>query len=208
MGQTDLSRPLGRDGGWADAEPPCGNAAFAELPVRPYDFLTLAVCRALPPLWSLCRLRRAAAMMRHYLRADGTPVRIDAEELLALPAVRAAADEQLAHWRAEALDRWRAGPRAPAAYPADSGWRDVVITHRISADWWLALRCVEFRLTGTVRVDGDGAAAVDYRFALHKGWNFDRGGSELGVPFAPFARLHETGLAREFTVTGEAFGHA
>ncbi|WP_171161585.1 hypothetical protein [Streptomyces sp. I05A-00742] len=207
MGQTDLSRPLGRDGGWADAEPPCGNAAFAELPVRPYDLLTLGVCRVLAPLWSLLGLRRAAGMLRHYLRGTGGVCRVDAEEILALPAVRAAVDEQLTRWRAEALDRWCGGDRTPAAYPADSGWRDQLITWRIHPDWWLALRGVEFRLTGTVRVDADGGTAVDYRFAVHKGWNFDRGGSELGVPFTPFARLHETGLAREFAVTGEAFGH-
>ncbi|MGK5637761.1 hypothetical protein ACSNOK_05485 [Streptomyces sp. URMC 126] len=231
MGQTDLSRPLGRDGGWAEAEPPCRNAAFAELPVRPYDLLTLGACRALAALWSLLRLRRAAGMLRHYLRATGGNRRIDAEELLALPPVRAAVEEQLARWRAEALarwsgdgrwpgsehrlgnehrsgdERWPAGERTPAAYPADSGWRDLLITRRVHPDWWLALRCVEFRLTGTVRVDAGGETAVDYRFAVHKAWNFDRGRSELGVPFAPFARLHETGLAREFTVTGEAFGH-
>ncbi|MEU4212988.1 hypothetical protein AB0F13_23850 [Streptomyces sp. NPDC026206] len=208
MGQTDLSRPLGRDGGWAEAEPPCDNAAYAELPVRPYDLLTLASCHALRGVWALLGLRRAAGTLRHYLRGTGAPYRVDAEDLLALPAVRSAAGEQLERWRAEALERWRAGPRGPAAYPADSGWRDVLITRRAGTDWWLALRCAEFRLTGTVRVDAEGGTAVDYRFAVHKAWNFDRGGSEMGVPFTPFARLHETGLAREFTVTGEAFGHA
>ncbi|GHF35804.1 hypothetical protein GCM10010218_16540 [Streptomyces mashuensis] len=208
MGQTDLTRPIGRDGGWAQAEPPCVNASYAELPVRPYDLLTFAVCRALPPLWSLLGLRQAPRMLRHYLAGSGAPVRVDAGELLALPAVRAAAEAQLERWRAEALRRWRAGPPVPAAYPADSGWRDVLLDRTVSTDWWLALRGAEFRLTGTVRVDAGGRTAVDYRFAVHKAWNFDRGGSELGVPFTPFARLHETGLAREFAVTGEAFGHA
>ncbi|GHG69306.1 hypothetical protein [Streptomyces griseocarneus] len=207
MDQVDLTRPLGRDGGWAEAEPHSDNAGHAELPVRPYDLLTLAGCHALRGLWSLLGLRSAAGALRHYLRGTGSPYRVDAEALLALPAVRAAADAQLERWRAEALARWRAGARAAAAYPADSGWRDVLITRRVSPDWWLALRCVEFRLTGTVRVAADGATVADYRFEVHKAWNFDRGKSELGVPFTPFARLHETGLAREFAVTGEAFGH-
>ncbi|MEX2981524.1 hypothetical protein [Streptomyces sp. C36] len=207
MDQVDLSRPLGRDGGWAEAEPPSGNAGHAELPVRPYDLLTLAGCHALRGVWTLLGLRSASGALRHYLRGTGSPYRVDAEALLALPAVRHAAEAQLERWRAEALARWRAGARAAAAYPADSGWRDVLITRRVSPDWWLALRCVEFRLTGTVRVAADGATIVDYRFAVHKAWNFDRGKSELGVPFTPFARLHETGLAKEFPVTGEAFGH-
>ncbi|GAA0475170.1 hypothetical protein ABZ951_06190 [Streptomyces sp. NPDC046215] len=207
MGQTELSRPLGRTGGRDDTAPG-SRTPFAELPVRPYDLLLRAVCRALPPLWSALGLRHAAGTLRHYLRGTGGPYRVDAAELLALPVVRAAAEEQLDRWRAEALERWSAGPRTPSAYPADSGWRGVLITRRGSADWWLALRALEFRLTGTLRVDAHGGTAADYRFAVHKNWDFNRGHSECGIPFAAFARLHETGLAREFTVTGEAFGHA
>ncbi|MCC3768850.1 hypothetical protein [Streptomyces sp. UNOC14_S4] len=207
MGKTDLSRPLGRAGGREDTEPPGGHARFAELPVRPYDLLLRAVCRALPPLWSALGLRQTAGTLRHYLRGDGTAYRVDADRLLALPGVRPAARGQLDRWRAEALARWREGPRAPAAYPADSGWRGVAIPRRAGLDWWLALRGVDYRLTGTVRVDAEGGTAVDYRFAVHRSWTFCRGGSAYALPFAALGRLHETGLAREFTVTGEAFGH-
>jgi hypothetical protein len=202
MGQTDLSCPLGSEGGRADSELSSTNGAygatrFAERSVRPYDVLLRAVCRATPPLWAALRMRHTAGTLRHYLRGTGAAYRVDAAELLALPVVRAAAEEQLDRWRAEALERWWAGPRTPAAYPADSGWRAVTLARRGGTDWWLALRGVEYRLTGTVRVDADGGTAADYRFAVYKDW----------VPFARFARLHETGLAREFTVTGEAFGH-
>ncbi|MCD9141712.1 hypothetical protein [Streptomyces albireticuli] len=207
MGRTDLSRPLGRDGGRADERPSDAGARYAALPVRPYDLLLKIACRVVAALWSLLGMRRAADVLRHYLRGTGAPYRVDAAELLALPAVRSAAEEQLARWRAEAQARWRRGPRTRAAYPADSGWRGVRLARRGSADWWLALRGVEFRLTGTVRVAADGATNVDYRFAVCKSGNFSRGESEYGIPFAVFARLHETGLAREFTVTGEAFGH-
>ncbi|WP_338931341.1 hypothetical protein WEB32_11985 [Streptomyces netropsis] len=207
MGRTDLSRPLGRSGGRAEAGIPAGNAAYAELSVRWYDLLLRAVLHALPPLWSALGLPRAAGALRHYLRGNGAPYRVDAAELLALPVVRAAADTQLARWRDEALERWCAGPRAAAAYPADSGWRGVLLPRRGGTDWWLALRGVQYRLTGTVRVAADGSTSAEYRFAVHKSWNFDRSESEYGIPFTPFARLHETGLAREFTVTGEAFGH-
>ncbi|MBT2386694.1 hypothetical protein [Streptomyces sp. ISL-11] len=199
MGSTDVSCPLGRDGGRADMDLPGKGSGprHAELPVRPYDLLLRAACRTLPPLCSALRLPQAAGTLRHYLRGTGTPYRVDAAELLALPAVRSAAEEQLDRWRAEALARWRPGPRTPAAYPADSGWRGVPLARRGSRDWWLALRGIDYRLTGTVRVDADGGTAADYRFAVQRNW----------TPFAAFARLHETGLAREFTVTGEAFGH-
>ncbi|WP_116211825.1 hypothetical protein [Streptomyces olivoreticuli] len=194
MGKTDLSRPLGRTGGRADTEPPGGNARFAERPVRPYDLVTRAVCRALPPFWAALGLRQTAGTLRHYLRGTGAPYRVDAALLLALPGVRSVAEEQLDRWRAEAVARWREGPRTSSAYPADSGWRAVTLTRRGGTDWWLALRAVDYRLTGTVRVSPDGAVVTDYRFAVCKVWG---GGG----------RLHEAGLAREFTVTGEAFGH-
>ncbi|NEB74522.1 hypothetical protein G3I40_04640, partial [Streptomyces sp. SID14478] len=118
--------------------------------------------------------------------------------LLALPVVRGAVDAQLARWGAQA----RARP--PGSHPADSGWRGVLITRSESRDLWLALRGVQFRLVGTVEAGTDGAVGVTYRFRVHKSWNFDRGESEYGIPFTPFARLHETGLAREFTAEGES----
>ncbi|WP_329385542.1 hypothetical protein OG625_25695 [Streptomyces sp. NBC_01351] len=75
-----------------------------------------------------------------------------------------------------------------------------------SADWWPALRGAQYRISGTVRVHEDGSVVTDYRFQVHKSWNFDRGESEFGIPFASFSRLHETGLAREFTAVGEVDG--
>ncbi|MEU5421751.1 hypothetical protein ACFY1P_14290 [Streptomyces sp. NPDC001407] len=194
MGKTELSRPLGRTGGRADTEPPGGSTAarFADRPVRPHDLVTRAFCRALPPLCAALGLRQTAATLRHYLRGTGTPYRVDAALLLALPEVRSAAEEQLARWRTEALARWRG---APSAYPADSGWRAVTLPRRGALDWWLALRAVDYRLTGTVRVSSGGEVVVDYRFAVSRCRRFAGG-------------LHEAGLAREFLITGEAFGHA
>ncbi|WP_367136385.1 MULTISPECIES: hypothetical protein [Streptomyces] len=197
MGQTDLTPPLGFDGGRAEADAPAAGR-FAEEPVQPYDLLLRAGCQALIPLRSALGLRRAAGVLRHYLRGTGAPYRVDAEALLALPAVRSAAGEQLDRWRAEALERWQEGPRTAAAYPADSGWREVALPRAWGgADWRLALRAFAYRLTGTVRVAADGTASADYRFAVLACWDAGR-----------FARLHDVGLAKGFTVTGEAFGHA
>ncbi|MFC7305517.1 hypothetical protein ACFQVC_14950 [Streptomyces monticola] len=200
MGQADLATPLGRDGGRDDPRIPNGNAPYASLRPRPYDRALHLVCRGLPPLWAALGLPTAAATLRHYLCGSGTPYPLDAGALLALPAVRAAADVQLARWRAQAL------ALGPGVYPADSGWRGITVTRRRSADLWLALRGVQYRLSGTVRVKAGGRTAVTYRFEVHKSWNFDRGESEYGIPFTPFARLHETGLAREFAAAGELDG--
>ncbi|MFF7729788.1 hypothetical protein [Streptomyces sp. NPDC008001] len=197
MGQTEVTSPIGWDGGRADADAPLANR-FAERPVQPYDLLLRAYGQVLAGVRSALGLRRAAGALRHYLRGTGAPYRVDADALLALPAVRSAADAQLDRWRAEALERWRGGPGTAAAYPADSGRREVGLSPAWgSVDWWLALRAFEYRLTGTVRVAADGTASADYRFAVLTRWDAGR-----------LARLHDVGLAKEFTVTGEAFGHA
>ncbi|MFD5147496.1 hypothetical protein [Streptomyces sp. NPDC058401] len=197
--------PLGRSGGRAEPAIPNDNAAHASLPARPRDRVLRAACVAVPPLWTALGVRQAAGTLRHYLRGTGRPYRVDARALLAVPAVREDVARRLAEWRraARALGE-------PGAYAADSGWRGVLITRRArdggSADWWLALRGAQYRISGTVRVHEDGSVVSDYRFQVHKSWNFDRGESEFGIPFTPFARLHETGLAREFTVVGEVDG--
>ncbi|NJP80997.1 hypothetical protein HCK01_27505, partial [Streptomyces sp. AA8] len=46
MGQTELTSPIGWDGGRAEAGTPAAGH-FAERPVRPYDLLLRAGCRAL-----------------------------------------------------------------------------------------------------------------------------------------------------------------
>ncbi|MFI5986312.1 hypothetical protein ACIBEA_36310 [Streptomyces sp. NPDC051555] len=207
MGTGQTGRPgtgavvLGRDGGRADPRQPNGNAPHGSLPARPRDRVLRAAALAVPPLWTALGVRHAAGTLRHYLRGAGRPYRVDARALLAVPVVRAEVDRQLAQWRADAR-----AVGEPGAYAADSGWRGVLITRRGSADWWLALRGAEYRISGTVRVHGDGSVVSDYRFQIHKSWNFDHGESEFGIPFTPFARLHETGLAHEFTAVGEVDG--
>ncbi|CAM5544150.1 hypothetical protein [Streptomyces abikoensis] len=197
MGQTEVTSPIGWDGGRADADAPLANR-FAERAVRPYDLLLRAYGQALAGARAALGLRRAAGALRHYLCGTGAPYRVDADALLALPAVRSAADAQLDRWRAEALERWRDGPGTAAAYPADSGWREVTLSRTWgSADWRRVLPAFAYRLTGTVRVAADGTATADYRFAVLACWDAGR-----------LARLHDVGLAKGFTVTGEAFGHA
>ncbi|MEV7522508.1 hypothetical protein [Streptomyces sp. NPDC091371] len=205
MGPDDTRVPLGREGGRAQPAIPNGNAPHATLPARPRDRVLRAACVAVPPLWTALGIPHAAGALRHYLRGTGRPYRVDARALLAVDAVRAEVDRRLAEWRdaARALGE-------PGAYAADSGWRGVRITRRAGeggdVDWWLALRGAQYRISGTVRVHEDGSVVTDYRFQVHKTWNFDRGESEFGIPFTPFARLHETGLAREFTAVGEVDG--
>ncbi|WP_329117314.1 hypothetical protein [Streptomyces sp. NBC_01465] len=187
---------IGSDGGREDPALPNDNAPFATLPVRPTDRVVRAGCLALAALWQALGLREAAGTMRHYLSATGAPYRIDADRILALPPVHRAVDTQLSRWLTEA-------PELPGTYEADSTWRGVLINRTADTDLWLALRGIQYRLTGTVRVTERGPTVAAYRFHVHKSWNFDRGENEYGIPFTPFARLHETGLAREFTVTGE-----
>jgi hypothetical protein len=181
----------------------------ATVPPRVRDRATRLGCHCLAAAWSVLGLRQAGAMLRHYLRGGGRPRVADAAALLAAPAVRDAVDDQLALWRSEALLRWAEAGRAEAVYPAESGWRGLVIDRRRSLDWWLALRVLRFRLTGSVHVAADGAVTVDHRFQLHQRWSAGPSSGECVVPAvlrAPCARLRATGLARDFEVMGESVG--
>ncbi|MFD7918258.1 acylphosphatase [Streptomyces sp. NPDC059740] len=204
MGSTTRTdrHPLGGEGGRQEAGQPNEGAPHAAYPPRAGDRLTRALTRALPPLWTALGLHRGAATLRHYLAGTGSEHRVDATDLLTLPLTRAAVADRLALWRREAAAR---GP--DVTHRADSGWQGLYVRPRDGVDWWLTLRGLEYRLTGTVRVCGDGRWEIRYRFRVYKIWNFDRGESEFGVPFTPFARLHETGLAREFPVAGETAEH-
>ncbi|NGN63292.1 hypothetical protein G5C51_05145 [Streptomyces sp. A7024] len=200
--------PLGRDGGRAEpyltgdvAAAPYGST----LP-RLRDHLVRLSCRVMAGLWRAMGLRHAAGMLRHYAGGTGLPYRADAASLMAVPAAQEAVAEQLARWRAEALQRWAEEGRGEKIYRADSGWRSLVIDRAASLDWWLALRGLSYRLAGTAHVGSDGTVTVDHRFQVHKSWNFDHGEAEYGIPFSPFARLHEAGIAREYEVIGEVDG--
>lgn len=160
---------------------PAGNAPHATLPARPTDRVVRAGCFLLVGLWWLTGLRQAAGPLRHYLAGTGTPYGLDASTLVALPPVRAAVNARLTE--AEA-----------GHWSGTDDWHGVNITPATSLDWWLAVRGIQYRV---IRPN-----PRYYRVEFHKAWNFDRDESEFGIPFAPFARLHETGLAREFTATG------
>ncbi|MCX5201208.1 hypothetical protein OG897_07005 [Streptomyces sp. NBC_00237] len=167
--------------GRTDPPLPNDNAPHATLPVRPTDRAVRAGCSALAGLWWLIGLRRAAAALRHYLDGTGDTYRLDASTLVALPSVRAAVNARL--MEAEAGE-----------WSHLDTWHGVTIAASTSPDWWLAVRGVQFRV--------ERPNPHYYRVEFHKTWNFDRGESEFGVPFTPFARLHETGLAKEFVAVG------
>ncbi|MFJ6697773.1 hypothetical protein ACIQM4_17130 [Streptomyces sp. NPDC091272] len=140
-----------------------------------------AGCYALAGLWWLTGLRRAAGALRHYLAGTGAPYALDASTLVALPPVRAAVNARLTE--AEA-----------GHWSGTDSWHGVHIGPATSPDWWLAVRGIQFRV--------ERPNPRYYRVEFRKTWNFDRGECAAGVPLAPFARLHERGLAREFTAVG------
>jgi hypothetical protein len=145
------------------------------------DRAVRAGCYLLAGLWWLLGLRRASAALRHYLSGTGAPLALDASTLAALPPVRAAVNARLV-------------AAETGARPDTGDWHGLILTPSTSVDWWLAVRGIQYRV---VRPN-----PRYYRVEFRKTWNFDRDESVCGVPLAPFARLHETGLAREFTVTG------
>ncbi|MEU8523951.1 hypothetical protein AB0C49_31060, partial [Streptomyces sp. NPDC048577] len=114
-------------------------------------------------------------------------------------------NQVLTDWAEQARGRCE---ETSCTYSADSMWMGTQFT---SPDGAVAIGHAQMRLQGSVKVSGQGArrkVTVNYTVNLYKDWNFDKEktaripivGKEISL--APFARLHELGLAQEFKMVG------
>lgn len=190
---------------------PNGNAPFASRAPTVADRATVEAARGLARAWGAAGLVNGAAALTRYLQGDGGPLTVDPTGPLATRPFRLVADRHLMEWRDLALTRWwRSGGRE-CAFDATTNWHGVLVGPHDNLDWWLALRGLQYRMTGLVEIRPGveaerPAVSVVHDIAIYKDWGFDKGRSEYGVSFNPLARLHEAGLAREFPVVGHRAG--
>lgn len=225
MSAPERSRPLVRTArrGRPDPRTPNGNAPFGSRRPGLRDRAFSAVLRPTAGFWRLAGLRHSAATLRHYYRRDGGHFVVDPEGPLSTGPFRAVADRHLEEWRDLAVARWRESGGADREFDATTNWHGVRIGKGDDLDWWLALRGLQYRMTGRIEIgpgpagyladsapDPGSAGAADalvrvvYEVEVYKDWGFDKGGDEYGLSFTPLARLHEAGLAREYAVVGRS----
>ncbi|WP_406296298.1 hypothetical protein OG948_12710 [Embleya sp. NBC_00888] len=200
--------------GRPDPRTPNGNAPYGSRMPRLRDRALAFGLRAVVPLWRCVGLRMGAASLRHYLVGRGAPFVIDPTQPLRAKPFRRAALTHFEEWWALAAIRWHDSGGLESVFETTTHWHGVLIRRGDDTDWWLAMRGLQYRITGRIEVL-PGTTSIPgspvlpdvrlvYRVEVYKDWGFDKGQGEYGVSFTPLARLHEVGLAREFPVTGRS----
>ncbi|MER6024676.1 hypothetical protein [Streptomyces sp. NPDC001851] len=154
----------------------------------------------------------AARNMDHYLRGTGTPLDLDVDRMMhddaALRnAAQTSITENQDRWRQEALDAYRKSGGKPVAIPVESAGTGYTHTDR---NWYLAVGSAQTNTTGVVTVvpgaDGKPKIGLDYQVNVWDRYNWDPGkATPIGpttVTDADMARLHRTGLAKEYDMRG------
>ncbi|MFZ4268813.1 hypothetical protein [Streptomyces arboris] len=154
----------------------------------------------------------AAYHMDHYLRGLGTDLDLDVDRMLTDDAaLRQTAEHAIADerekWRKQALDEFQKSGGPPVALPVETSPQSYTHTDR---NWHLAVGSGMTNTTGTVTVvpgdDGKPRVSLDYQVNVWDRYKWDPGkNTPIGpteVTDADMARLHSTGLAREFDMRG------
>ncbi|WP_436775680.1 hypothetical protein [Yinghuangia sp. YIM S09857] len=214
MTAPERSRPLVRTArrGRPDPRTPNGNAPFGSRRPGVRDRVFSAALRPTAVVWRVVGLRHSAAAVRHYYGRTGADFAVDPEGPLATAPFRRVADRHLEEWRELAVARWRESAGTEREFDVTTNWHGVRIGRGDDLDWWLALRGLQYRITGRLDIAGESAEGPDaapdvrvvYEVEVYKDWGFDKGEDEYGLSFTPLARLHEAGLAREYAVVGRS----
>ncbi|MEU2233476.1 ricin-type beta-trefoil lectin domain protein [Streptomyces vietnamensis] len=143
--------------------------------------------------FSTALLSMSAQLTQHYLDNSGEDYVLapdDVDDLLRASGVREPLDAYINSVYAELKD-------TQGRTSFDSLWMQDAAAGLQNPDWYLGLRNIEYRVSGTVE-DG----TMNYSVQVYKNYNFDDGESFMGVDFTPFAKLHEAGLAHEYDIVG------
>ena len=154
----------------------------------------------------------AARHMDHYLRGLGTSLHLDVDRMLTDdPKLQATVERSIAReegeWRQRALEAFEKSGGRPVAIPVETPPKGY--THE-DRNWYLAVGSGMTNATGVVTVtpgdNGEPRVSLDYQVNVWDRYNWDPGKkTPIGpteVTDADMARLHVTGLAREFDMRG------
>jgi hypothetical protein len=192
--------------------PDDGSGPFGIEAPTAHDYWILAQATAMANGGDFVGHTDAAHHMDHYLRGTGTPLDLDVDRMMRDDsALRRVAEESIrAHedeWRRKALDAYRESGGRPVTIPVETP--GIGYTHA-DRNWYLAVGSAGANTTGAVTVtpgaDGTPRIGLDYRVNVWDRYNWDPGKSTQIEPTtitdADMARLHRTGLAKEYDMRG------
>ncbi|GHF45761.1 hypothetical protein GCM10010218_28710 [Streptomyces mashuensis] len=177
-----------------------------------HDYWVLAQANAMSVGGDFKGYTDAARNMDHYLRGTGTPIELDVDRMLTDDqALRACAQgtlaENAAEWRQKGLEEFEKSGGRPVVIPVES--ERGKYKHR-DLNWFYAVGSANANTTGVVTVvpgeDGKPKVSLDYQVNVWDRYNWDPGKSTKVGPTtmtdADMARLHTTGLAKEYDMRG------
>ncbi|MFB8237834.1 hypothetical protein ACFC58_14905 [Kitasatospora purpeofusca] len=158
----------------------------------------------------------AARHMQHFLEATGAPLDLDVDRMLHEdPTLHRLVTEQIIkhqdEWRQTALDAYERAGGAPVAVPIEAAAHRT-IDSAAGDNWYLAIGSHAYATSGVVTVrpgaDGKPQVSMQYQVNIWDRYNWDPGKSTpiagTNIKDSDLADLHQTGLAREFDLTGRS----
>ncbi|WP_228390018.1 hypothetical protein [Streptomyces smaragdinus] len=159
----------------------------------------------------------AARHMVHYLENSGDPLDLPVDKMMHDdPGFRTHIDQALSQessrWREEALKEYRKSGGRPVAIPVESRNQTYYFPKESEPNWYYAVGSTGSNITGVVTVtpaaDGQPQVSLDYQVNAWDRYNWDSGKSvdigPLHIPDEETGRLHRTGMAQEFDVSGNS----
>ncbi|WP_435241810.1 hypothetical protein [Streptomyces cucumeris] len=159
----------------------------------------------------------ASRHMAHYLGNSGDPVTLPVDKMLwDDERFKNRIDQDIRQnqneWRKQALEEFKRNGGQPVAIPVESNNHDYSFDQGTNPNWYYAVGSTRSNVTGVATVvpdaDGQPKVSLDYQVNAWDRYNWDEGkGVSIGpvdVPDGMPARLHKTGLAQEFDVSGSS----
>ncbi|MFJ5833392.1 hypothetical protein [Streptomyces sp. NPDC093089] len=157
--------------------------------------------------------------MDHYLDNDGKPLDLPVDKMTADgDGFRKHVDGHVRtyqeEWREMALAEFKANGGKPVSIPVETpSINDYSFTKENDPNWFYAVGSTRANVTGVVTVvpdaDGNPKVGLDYQANAwdRYNWDEDKGVDIFGamdLPDGQMARLHTTGLAQEFDMSGSS----
>ncbi|MEU3077389.1 hypothetical protein [Streptomyces laurentii] len=160
----------------------------------------------------------ASRHMSHYLGNSGKPMDLPVDKMMGdVPEFKQYVDETVRlnqdAWRQQALDEFQKNGGKPVAIPVqarqDEGF---YFGPDVDSNWFYAVGGTNSNVTGVVTAvpdaDGKPKISIDYQANVWDRYNWDEGkGVDIGplnVPDGEMAKLHRTGNAQEFDMSGSS----
>ncbi|MFJ9678331.1 hypothetical protein ACIRP2_09780 [Streptomyces sp. NPDC101194] len=164
----------------------------------------------------------AARHMAHYLGNSGTDMELPVDKMMSdVPDFRDHIEDSIREhqddWREQALEEFRKNGGRPVSIPVETANRDFSFQKDVNNNWFYAVGSTRSNVTGVITVvpdaNGEPKVGLDYQANAWDRYNWDESKGvtinapvmgDMSIPDGQMARLHTTGIAREFDMAGSS----